>query len=83
MTDRSVTVTVVKSTIGAWLAGFCSAATPVAISVVNHRYGGGSTWIDAFAVILAFVTILSLSVLMLGFSFRGTKDDAIKYLEKM
>lgn len=82
-TEHTMTVIVMRSTFTDWLSGIATIVLLTAMSVANHRYGGGSSWLDALAVLLAFSTLMSRAVSKSKTSFRGTKDEAIKHIKEM
>lgn len=54
-------------------------------SVVNHRYGGGSAWIDFFAVAFGFLILLAIGKNLTDASVKkfSKKQDAIDYLNSI
>jgi hypothetical protein len=83
MSEQHLTVIVMRNTITDWLSSAVSLGMATAMSVANHRFGGGSTWVDALAVILAFIVILARVANKSKTSFRGTKDEAIEHIRSM
>lgn len=82
-TEHTMTVIVMRSTFADWLSSIATIGLLTAMSVANHRYGGGSSWLDALAVLLAFWTLMAHAVSKAKTSFRGTKDEAIKHIQTM
>lgn len=79
--DRRIVV--YRSTFALCVFSTISIASIVGMSVANHRWGGGSTWIDALAAVLGFATLVSISLSVTGNGFRGTKAQAIQYLNSL
>lgn len=76
-----ITITITKWTWVKYLAEGTSMAAPVAASVVNHVYGGGSILIDAFAVVLGLIALYALFSISTRLAFRGTVEEAKSYLD--
>lgn len=66
-----------------YVSSWGSLAVTIFVSVANHRWGGGSTWIDSLAVILFFLTLFALVSRKEKTSWRGSVDEAIDYLKSI
>ncbi|MEQ8822737.1 MAG: hypothetical protein RIC14_00005 [Filomicrobium sp.] len=63
-----------------WLSGLTNLAVIAGVSIANHRWGGGSTWIDSLVVILGFAVLVGMVFRKTERSWRGNIDEAIDHL---
>ncbi len=81
--SKEIIVIVYRSTWQKWLQGTLMLGVIAGMSVANHRWGGGSSWIDALAVVLGFISLCSTAMPSRNGSFRGTPKQAIEYIGKL
>ena len=80
---EEMTVIVFRSTFTDWLLTTWNFVMVTGMAVANHRWGGGSTWIDALAVILMFTSLVAIGFRKHGNSWRGTVSEAIAHLKQI
>lgn len=78
--SKELTIIVIRTKFRDWLTSLLNIGVIVGISVANHRWGGGSAFLDALAVVLGFSTLIALTVRKTQSSWRGTVDEAIAHL---
>ena len=58
---KTIKVFVFRSKLADYTSSYAAVALTVFVSIANHRWGGGSTWIDSLAVILFFAVLFGLA----------------------
>lgn len=80
MTDK-LEIHIYPSRIAKALMGCWQLVVICAVSIANHRYGGGSVFIDALAVFLFFLILwLASTTRPVKGQFFGTREQAIEFL---
>jgi hypothetical protein len=82
-TEKKLLVVVFRTRFSDWATSIANLLLIVGVSIANHRWGGGSSWIDALAVVLGFMLLLAITWRKTETNWRGTIDEAIEHLKQM